>query len=102
VIRDLRRAGITWPDLQPGRATPGALAGKTFVLTGTLAGMTRDEARDRIVALGGKVTGGVSARTSFVVAGSDPGSKIDRAAKLGVAVLDEDQFLSLLREAGKP
>jgi DNA ligase (NAD+) len=102
VIMDLRRAGITWPDLPPKPAAPRALAGKTFVLTGTLVGMTRDEARDRIVALGGKVAGSVSSRTSYVVAGADPGSKLDRAVKLGLPVLDEDQFVSLLRKAGQP
>jgi DNA ligase (NAD+) len=71
-------------------------AGKTFVLTGTLSSMTRDEAKDKIEARGGKVSGSVSKKTDYVVAGSEAGSKLDKAASLGVPVLDEDAFIGRL------
>jgi DNA ligase (NAD+) len=79
------------------RIEGGALAGKTFVITGTLTEMGRDAAEDAIEALGGKVSSSVSKRTSYVVAGENPGSKLAAAEKLGVAVLNEAQFLELLR-----
>jgi DNA ligase (NAD+) len=99
VIEDLRRQGVTWPDQKPrAKATEGPLTGKTFVLTGTLESMSRDEAGERIAALGGKVTGSVSKKTSYVVAGADPGSKLQKAQDLGVEILDEAAFLKLLGE----
>ena len=70
------------------------------MLTGTLAAMTRDEAKARLQALGAKVTGSVSAKTDYVVAGEEPGSKLDKAHALNVAVLDEREFLKLLGEDG--
>ena len=68
-----------------------------MVLTGTLSAMGRDEAKERIEAAGGKVSGSVSKKTDYVVAGADAGSKLDKAQELGVAVLDEDGFLSMLK-----
>ena len=72
--------------------------GKTFVLTGSLESLTRDEAQARLEALGHKVAGSVSKKTDYVVAGADAGSKLDKAKDLGVAVLDEAQFVEFLRK----
>lgn len=97
VIQALRDRGVHWP-AQKARAAPteGPLTGKTFVLTGTLESMSRDDAGDRITALGGKVTGSVSKKTSYVVAGTEAGSKLTKAQELGVEILDEAAFLKLL------
>jgi DNA ligase (NAD+) len=98
VIAALRQAGVRWP--APVARAPGSpLAGRVFVLTGTLGAMSRDEAKARLQALGARVTGSVSARTDYVVVGADPGSKLDRARELGVATLDEAAFLALLGRA---
>jgi len=98
VIARLKKAGVHWKETEP-RAAPkdGPLAGKVFVLTGALPSMTRDEAKDRIQALGGKVTGSVSKKTDFVVYGDKPGSKLKKAQDLDVETLDEEQFDALLQ-----
>ncbi len=106
VIDRLRAAGVTMAaeTLVPGEEVPQVLAGLTFVLTGTLvnSGMTRDEAGARLKAMGAKVSGSVSKKTSFVVAGESAGSKYDKAVSLGVPVLDEAQLLHLLETGEVP
>jgi DNA ligase (NAD+) len=97
VIEQLRAAGVTWTEAEPAaKAASGPFAGKIVVLTGTLAALSRDAAKERIEALGGKVTGSVSKKTGYVVAGDEAGSKLDRAKELGITVLDEGEFLKLL------
>ena len=106
VIERLRAAGVTMADeaVAPGEEVPQVLAGLTFVLTGTLthSGMTRDEAGARLKAMGAKVSGSVSKKTSFVVAGENAGSKYDKAVALDVPVLDEAQLLNLLETGEVP
>jgi DNA ligase (NAD+) len=97
MIERLRAAGVEMTAPKRERAADGRLAGKTFVLTGTLPGMTRDEASALIVDAGGKVTGSVSKKTDYVVAGSEAGSKLTKAEQLGIAVIDEDGLRELLR-----
>ena len=96
-IAQLRTAGVTWTESEPQREVPGALAGKAVVLTGTLTSLTRDEAKEKLEALGAKVAGSVSKKTSFVVAGNAAGSKLDKATELGVEVWDEARLLEFLR-----
>jgi DNA ligase (NAD+) len=95
VIGQLRAAGIHWPAGEPAAVVSSAIAGKTFVLTGTLPTLTRDEARALIEAKGGKVSGSVSKKTDFVVAGGEAGSKLDKARELGVIILDQTQLMEL-------
>jgi DNA ligase (NAD+) len=99
VIRALRAAGLTWTEGEPRRAAAGPLAGKSLVLTGTLPTWSRDEARAQIEAAGGKVSGSVSTKTDWVVAGDEAGSKLDKARELGVAVIDEGGLRRLLAGA---
>jgi len=94
VIDQLLKAGIHWPAVVKSAHSP--LTGKTFVLTGTLRTMTRDEAKEKLEQLGAKVAGSVSAKTSIVVAGEDAGSKLTKAEALGVEVMDENKFQQLL------
>ncbi|HKF96623.1 MAG TPA: NAD-dependent DNA ligase LigA, partial [Steroidobacteraceae bacterium] len=95
VIKALREQGVTWPEM----AAPSGgqtLAGRTFVITGTLESMTREQAQEALEARGAKVSGSVSKKTGYLVAGSDAGSKLARARELNVPVLDERQFRELL------
>jgi DNA ligase (NAD+) len=94
LVDELRAAGLTMKGKKKERGTK--LAGKTFVLTGTLARYTRDEAKKMIEDAGGKVTGSVSKKTDYVVAGADAGSKLDKAKELGVAIIDEDAMQELV------
>ncbi|OHC64813.1 MAG: DNA ligase (NAD(+)) LigA [Rhodocyclales bacterium GWA2_65_20] len=96
VIEQLRAAGVNWPEGAPSAIANSLIAGKTFVLTGTLPTLTRDEAKDMIEVLGGKVAGSVSKKTDYVVAGAEAGSKLDKAQALGVSILDETQFRELI------
>jgi DNA ligase (NAD+) len=94
----LRDAGLTLDEPQDASGE-GPLAGKTYIVTGTLPTMSRSEAVARIEGAGGKVTGSVSKKTSAVVAGESPGSKLDKARKLGIEVIDEDELLRRLGAA---
>ena len=99
VIDKLTAAGLYWPDLEVTTAVQ-PLAGKTVVLTGTMESLSRDEAKERLQALGAKVAGSVSKKTSFVVAGAEAGSKLAKAEALGVEVMDEAGLLALLQSYG--
>lgn len=94
VLGQLHKTGIRWPALASSAHLP--LQGKIFVLTGTLESMTRDEAKERLETLGAKVSGSVSAKTDYVVVGADPGSKLAKAKKLNIAVMEEPEFLAFL------
>jgi len=96
MIKNLQSSGVNTVEKQ-GRPKEGALAGKTFVLTGTLGSMTRQEAGEKIESLGGKVINSVSKKTDFVVSGSDPGSKYQKAQELGIRILDESEFLEMVK-----
>jgi DNA ligase (NAD+) len=95
LIERLRGAGLRFEEEGPPPGE-GPLAGVTFVLTGTLPTLTREQASERILAAGGKVTSSVSKKTDYLLAGASPGSKLEKAERLGVAVLDEDGFVALL------
>jgi DNA ligase (NAD+) len=97
LVERLRQAGLTFEHQIKPKKTSGPLAGKVFVLTGTLPNITREDAKARIEAAGGKVTGSVSKKTDYVVAGADPGSKLDKAGSLGVPVIGEPELLALLQ-----
>ena len=96
LLRRLREAGLTWTHTVKVRER-APLDGLSFVLTGTLPTLSREEAKERIEEAGGKVTGSVSKKTSYVVAGEEAGSKLDKAQALGIAIIDEEDLLALLR-----
>ena len=96
VILELIAAGITWPETDGKQQTTGKLVGKTFVLTGTLPNLSRDKAKELVEVAGGKVSGSVSKKTDYVVAGNDAGSKLDKAQELNLTILDEAGLLELL------
>jgi DNA ligase (NAD+) len=96
----LKRAGVNLESQAPPPTdTRGPLAGKTFVLTGTLSSMTREDATARLEQLGAKVSGSVSRKTSYLVAGADAGSKLEKARQLGVETLDEEGFRNLIMDS---
>jgi DNA ligase (NAD+) len=95
LVERLRQAGLTFTHTVKRKKT-GPLAGKTFVLTGTLPSLSREDAKARIEEAGGKVSSAVSKKTSYVVAGEDAGSKLDKARELGVAVIGEEEFTTLI------
>jgi len=96
VVEQLRACGVRWEEGEPAAVAPKPLSGKTLVITGTLPGLSRDEAKDRIEAAGGKVAGSVSKKTDYLVAGTEAGSKLVKAQALGLAVIDEAALLALL------
>ncbi len=95
VINDLLTAGVHWPDVEINTEQP--LQGKIFVITGTLETMKRDEAKQRLLELGAKVSSSVSKKTDYVIAGSEPGNKVEKARQLNVEILDEAGLLSLIK-----
>lgn len=97
LIEELRRAGLNFVS-EKKEIKSSSLTDKTFVLTGTLSGFSRDEAAERIKALGGKVTSSVSKNTDYVIAGENAGSKLTKAESLGIKILDESTFLAMLEE----
>ncbi len=97
LVERLRAAGLQFTHQVVRRKTAGKVAGQTFVLTGTLPTLKREEAKEKIEAAGGKVSGSVSKKTSYVVAGEEAGSKLDKAKELGVKVIGEDELLDLLK-----
>jgi DNA ligase (NAD+) len=96
VVEHLRACGIHWPAIEASSNAPKPFAAMTFVITGTLPTLGRDAAKDLIEAAGGKVSGSVSKKTSYVLAGSEAGSKLDKALELGVAVIDEATLREML------
>jgi DNA ligase (NAD+) len=98
VVEQLRACGVCWAEGTPADSGPKPLAGKTLVVTGTLPTLGRDAVKDLIEAAGGKVAGSVSKKTSFVVAGTEAGSKLDKAKELGVPVLDESALMEMIND----
>ena len=102
VIEALIAAGVMWPAVEaPTEGTTSLVAGKTFVLTGTLPTLSRDEAKDLLIAAGAKVSGSVSKKTDFVVAGTEAGSKLEKAQTLGIRILDEEALMAMLKPSAE-
>ncbi|MBA2490572.1 MAG: NAD-dependent DNA ligase LigA [Gammaproteobacteria bacterium] len=99
VISTLRELGVSWPDAEPAARRGDALAGRTYVVTGTIEGFTREDIKQRLLALGAKVSGSVSKKTTAVIAGEHPGSKFRKAKELGVPILGADELHELLAQA---
>jgi DNA ligase (NAD+) len=102
VIDKLRQAGVGWPEATPMASGSRPLEGRIFVLTGTLTGMSRDEAKSQLQTLGGKVSGSISKKTDHVVVGANPGSKLAKARELGIELMTEEQLMKLLDDANAP
>jgi DNA ligase (NAD+) len=96
IIKKLIEAGVHWPEVKAAKHLP--LMGKTFVITGTLTNLSREEAKERLEKLGAKVAGSVSSKTSYVVVGADPGSKYEIAKELNIEILDDDNFHAFLKK----
>ena len=102
VIEALIAAGVMWPAVEAlTEGTTSLVAGKTFVLTGTLPTLSRDEAKDLLIAAGAKVSGSVSKKTDFVVAGTEAGSKLEKAQTLGIRILDEEALMAMLKPSAE-
>ena len=99
VIASLRERGVSWPQITVRTESNGGFAGKTVVITGTLPNLSRDEARQWLIAQGAKVAGSVSSRTDFLVSGADPGSKYDKAVDLGIRILEEHEMQAIADQA---
>jgi DNA ligase (NAD+) len=97
IINRLNKAGLQFEEKGRRSAKQSALSGKTFVLTGTLSSFTREQAKQKVEDAGGHVTSSVSSKTDYVIAGADPGSKLDKAKKLGVRILEEEELVRLLK-----
>ena len=97
MVEQLRACGVTWVEGEPVAVAPKPFISKTFVITGTLPTLSRDQAKDMLEAAGAKVAGSVSKKTDYLLAGSDAGSKLDKARELGVAVIDEAGMVDLLK-----
>ena len=97
MIEKLIEAGVHWPSIEKTAVKYSEYHGKVFVLTGTLSDMSRNDARAALLALGAKVSGSVSAKTDFVVLGSNPGSKAEKAVSLGVDIIDETELKQILK-----
>ena len=101
VIEKLIEAGVNWPVIERIEQAEQPLAGQVIVLTGSLESMSRDQAKQALQSLGAKVTGSVSKKTDFVIAGAEAGSKLTKAQQLGIEILDEARFIQILKENGK-
>ncbi len=98
VVSSLRELGVSWSEAQPAARRSDALAGRTYVVTGTIEGLTREDIKQRLLALGAKVSGSVSKKTTAVIAGENPGSKFRRAEELGVPIVGAEELFALIDE----